>query len=119
MSKAKQKGTVGENEIVALLMEWGHNDAHRTSASSESHDIWLGDLDIPIEVKYRKRWTLFPWISRIRKVAQDNQWVIFAIHGDRRSTAGRAVGKVAILDADFAAELLMIWRHHNDKDNYP
>ena len=118
MSKAKQKGTTGENEILAMLYEWGHKDAHRTSANTESHDIWLGDLDIPIECKFRRKWTLFPWISRIRKVAQNNQWVIFAIHGDRRSTAGRAVGKVAILDADFAAGLLMIWRHHNDKDNY-
>ena len=118
MSKAKQKGTVGENEIVALLMEWGHNDAHRTSASSESHDIWLGDLDIPIEVKYRKRWTLFPWITKLRKVANGNKWVLFAIHGDRRSTVGKTVGRVAVFDADFAAELLMLWRHWNEKDTY-
>mgnify|MGYP003660244202 CR=1 FL=1 len=44
MSKAKQKGTTGENEILAMLYEWGHKDAHRTSANTESHDIWLGDL---------------------------------------------------------------------------
>lgn len=118
MSKAKQKGTLGENEIVTLLYKWGHKDAHRTSASTESHDIWLGDLNMPIEVKYRRKWTLFSWISKIRKVAEDNRWVIFAIHGDRRSTVGKTVGKVAILDADFAAELLTIWRHYDEKDTY-
>jgi|TARA_R110000824_G_scaffold24063_5_gene85130 hypothetical protein len=118
VSKAKQKGTSGENQILDLLSEWGHGDAHRTSANTESHDIWLGDLDIPIEVKFRKRWTLFPWISRIRKVASNNQWAIFAIHGDRRSQVGKSVGTVAIFDASFAAELLMIWRHQNEKDQY-
>jgi hypothetical protein len=44
--------------------------------------------------------------------------VIFAIHGDRRSTVGKTVGKVAILDADFAAELLTIWRHWNERDQF-
>ena len=116
MSKARQKGTAGENEIVALLYEYGLKDAKRTSAGMESHDIWLGD--ITVEVKYRKRWTLFPWITKLRKVANGNKWVLFAIHGDRRSTVGKTVGRVAVFDADFAAELLMLWRHWQVKDTY-
>ena len=115
-NKPRNKGTVGENEIVALLYEYGLNDAKRTSAGMESHDIWLGD--ITVEVKYRKRWTLFPWISKIRRVADGNKWVIFAIHGDRRSTVGKTVGRVAVFDADFAAELLRLWRHWNERDTY-
>ena len=97
-NKPRNKGTVGENEIVALLYEYGLKDAKRTSAGMESHDIWLGD--ITVEVKYRKR------------------WVLFAIHGDRRSTVGKTVGRVAVFDADFAAELLMLWRHWQEKDTY-
>tara|TARA_R100000808_G_C2116665_1_gene129075 strand:- start:609 stop:962 length:354 start_codon:yes stop_codon:yes gene_type:complete len=116
MSKAKQKGTTGENEILAMLYEWGHTDAKRTSAGKESHDIWLGD--IIVEVKFRKRWTLFPWVSKARRVSEDNRWVIYCIHGDRRSAVGRTVGKVAVMDAEFATELLMLWRHHHEKDQY-
>ena len=70
-----------------------------------------------VEVKYRKAWSLFKWIARIRNVSDDNKWVIFAIHGDRRSTVGKQVGTVAVMDADFASELLMIWRHQLDKAN--
>ena len=115
MSKAKQKGTLGENEIRDMLMKHGHNDVKRTSASTESHDIWLGDTGVTVEVKYRKAWSLFKWITRIRDVSDDNKWVIFAIHGDRRSTVGKQVDKVAVMDADFAAELLLLWRHQLDK----
>ena len=117
MSKARQKGTIGENEIVALLYEYGLKDAKRTSAGMESHDIWLGDTGVTVEVKYRKVWSLFKWIARIRNVSDDNKWVIFAIHGDRRSTVGKQVDKVAVMDADFASELLMVWRHQLDKAN--
>ena len=117
MSKARQKGTVGENIIRDLLIQWGHKDVKRTSASTESHDIWLGDTGVTVEVKYRKVWSLFKWIARIRNVSDDNKWVIFAIHGDRRSTVGKQVDKVAVMDADFASELLMIWRHQLDKAN--
>ena len=118
MSKARQKGTIGENEIVALLYEYGLKDAKRTSAGMESHDIWLGDTGVTVEVKYRKTWSLFKWISKIRNVSDNDEWVIFAIHGDRRSVSGKQVGKVAVMDAEFAAELLLLWRHWQEKDTY-
>jgi len=107
MSKAKQKGTTGENEILALLQDAGFPDAHRTEASRESHDIWCGPFTV--EVKFRKTWALFDWIPKLRKVAGDQPWVLFAIHGDRRTDKGRQVGRVAVLDADFAAELMQHW----------
>ena len=107
MSKAKQKGTTGENEILALLQDAGFPDAHRTEASRESHDIWCGPFTV--EVKFRKTWALFDWIPKLRKVAGDQPWVLFAIHGDRRTDKGRQVGRVAVLDADFAAELMQVW----------
>jgi len=107
MSKAKQKGTTGENEILALLQHAGFPDAHRTEASRESHDIWCGPFTV--EVKFRKTWALFDWIPKLRKVAGDQPWVLFAIHGDRRTDKGRQVGRVAVLDADFAAELMQHW----------
>ena len=118
VSKAKQKGTLGENEIRDMLIKHGHNDVKRTSASTESHDIWLGDTGVTVEVKYRKTWSLFKWISKIRNVSDNDEWVIFAIHGDRRSVSGKQVGKVAVMDAEFAAELLLLWRHWNEKDTY-
>ena len=118
MSKAKQKGTLGENEIRDMLIKHGHNDVKRTSASTESHDIWLGDTGVTVEVKYRKAWSLFKWISKIRNVSDNDEWVIFAIHGDRRIVSGKQVGKVAVMDAEFAAELLLLWRHWNEKDTY-
>lgn len=115
MSKAKQKGTTGENEILALLTDTGIT-AHRTEASKESHDIWMSP-DVIIEVKFRKAWHLFGWIRKIRRVAStDCPWVIFAIHGDRRTPEGREVGRVAVFDADFGAELLRIWSE-NEKRN--
>ena len=116
MSKAKQKGTTGENEIVELLNGWGHGDAVRTPAGKESHDIQLGVTGLIIEVKYRKRWTLFPWVSKVRKVAReaDAEWMLFCIHGDRRSVVGKQVGKVAVMDADFAAQMLAVYRQYVD-----
>ena len=107
MSKAKQKGTTGENEILELLQDAGFTDAHLTEASRESHDIWCGPFTV--EVKFRKTWALFDWIPKLRKVAGDEPWVLFAIHGDRRTDKGRQVGRVAVLDADFAAELMRVW----------
>tara|TARA_R110002073_G_scaffold200370_1_gene359568 strand:- start:329 stop:682 length:354 start_codon:yes stop_codon:yes gene_type:complete len=116
VSKAKQKGTQGENEILEMLIAHGNLDAKRTSAGMESHDIWLGD--IVVEVKFRKSWRLFQWVQKVRRVSVDDHWAIFAIHGDRRSAIGKDVGKVAVLDAEFAAELLTLWRHWKDKDKY-
>ena len=118
MGKARAKGTTGENEIRDMLIAAGHADVKRTSASTESHDIWLGDTGVTVEVKYRKAWSLFKWIQKIKSVSDGNKWVIFAIHGDRRSLVGKSVGKVAVMDADFAAELLVLWRHWEDKDKY-
>ena len=116
MSKAKQKGTTGENEIVELLNGWGHGDAVRTPAGKESLDIQLGVTGLIIEVKYRKRWTLVPWVSKVRKVAReaDAEWMLFCIHGDRRSVVGKQVGKVAVMDADFAAQMLAVYRQYVD-----
>ena len=107
MSKAKQKGTTGENEILTLLQDAGFRDAHRTEASLESHDIHCAPFTV--EVKFRKTWALFDWIPKLRRVAGNNPWVLFAIHGDRRTEKGRKVGRVAVLDADFAAELMQVW----------
>jgi hypothetical protein len=107
MSKAKQKGTAGENEILKLLQDAGFRDAHRTEASLESHDIHCKPFTV--EVKFRKTWALFDWIPKLRKVANGQPWVLFAIHGDRRTEKGRQVGRVAVLDADFAAELMHVW----------
>lgn len=107
MSKAKQKGTSGENEILALLNDNGFADAHRTEASKESHDIHCDPFIV--EVKFRKTWSLFDWIPKLRRVAGDKPWVLFAIHGDRRTDKGRQVGRVAVLDAEFAVQLMAHW----------
>ena len=106
MSKAKQKGTSGENEILELLQNAGFTGAHRTEASRESHDIWAEPFTV--EVKFRKTWSLFDWIPKLRKVAGNKPWVLFAIHGDRRTQKGQQVGRVAVFDADFAAHLMRL-----------
>ena len=102
MSKARDKGTKGENEILDLLQRAGFGDAHRTESSRESHDIHCEPF--VVEVKFAKRWMLFEWIPKLRRVAKDRPFVLFAIHGDRRSKKGSEVGRVAIFDADFAAD---------------
>lgn len=104
MSKARDKGTKGENEILDLLQRAGFGDAHRTESSRESHDIHCEPF--VVEVKFAKRWMLFEWIPKLRRVAEDRPFVLFAIHGDRRSKTGSEVGRVAVFDADFAAELM-------------
>ena len=104
MSKARDKGTKGENEILDLLQRAGFGDAHRTESSRESHDIHCEPF--VVEVKFAKRWLLFDWIPKLRRVAQDRPFVLFAIHGDRRTQTGSEVGRVAVMDADFAAELM-------------
>ncbi len=108
----KQKGTAGENEILQDLHDQGLTQAHRTEAARESHDIWLDD--IPVEVKFRRRWDLFKWIRGIRKISDTDRWAIFAIHGDRRTTAGAEVGKVMVVDGVFGAELLALWLGKGD-----
>lgn len=123
MSKAKAKGTRGENEVVDILVDAGFPRADpddplavgvaRLRGGWDTQDI--GFVGMPsvapwiIEAKYRKAWHLFKWIRVIRKRADGCPWVIFAIHGDRRTAEGREVGAVAIMDADFAAELM---RHY-------
>ena len=107
MGKAKQKGTYRRKRDPDAVTSSGFADAHRTEASRESHDIWCGPFTV--EVKFRKTWALFDWIPKLRKVAGDKPWVLFAIHGDRRTEKGRQVGRVAVLDADFAAELMRVW----------
>lgn len=107
MSKARQKGTKGENEILLLLQEAGFSDAHRTESSKESHDIHCEPFIV--EVKFAKRWLLSDWIPKLRRVSNNKPFVLFAIHGDRRTAIGAEVGRVAIFDADFAAELMRVY----------
>lgn len=110
----KQKGTQGENEVVRLLRSYGI-PADRGANNRASCDIHVDDWDAPIEVKYRKRWDLFKWIRAIRKASvfqgrlhdeENPNWVLFCIHGDRRTEEGRGVGEVAVMDAEFAVSLL-------------
>lgn len=145
MSKARAKGTMGENEIVNLLVHAGFTRADPNDPDSvgvkrfeggyESHDI-CGVGGWTIEVKYRKAWHLFGWIRKIRKRSwypttvvhsgymkrngmgpvtvdegPDSRWVIFAIHGDRRTLEGREVGRVAVMDAVMAANLIYHWEN--------
>jgi hypothetical protein len=104
MSKARDKGTKGENEILDLLQRAGFSDAHRTESSRESHDIHCEPFIV--EVKFAKRWALSDWIPKLRRVSGSKPFVLFAIHGDRRTAVGQQVGRVAVFDAEFAAELM-------------
>lgn len=106
-----KKGPTGEKEIVELLQHVGFKDAYRLHQGGESNDIG-GIHDTLVEVKFAKRWDLFKWIRKARRVAEDKglrRWAIFAIHGDRRSEAGREVREVMIVDATFGAALLAYW----------
>lgn len=123
MSKARAKGTEGENEVVDILVEAGFPRADpedplsfgvkRFEGGYESHDI-QGVGPWVIEVKFRRAWRLFEWIRKIRQrsvlsTQAEKPWVIFAIHGDRRTREGKMVGAVAIMDAKRAAELIAFW----------
>lgn len=119
---SKQKGTEGENEIVAKLVAAGFPQADPSDAESvgvcrleggyELHDLKFQNMpgvDPQVEVKRRKVWHLFKWIPRIKALAGDRHWAIFAIHGDRNTKVGRGVREVMIVDADFGARLLHLF----------
>jgi len=106
-----KKGPTGEKEIVALLQEVGFEDACRLHQGGESNDIG-GVRNTLAEVKSAKRWDVFKWVRKARRVATEKDlphWAIFAIHGDRRSEAGREVREVMIVDAKFGAAMLAYW----------
>jgi len=120
MNAPRTKGTKGENEVVDLLVDAGFprgnpedpgdRGVKRYEGGYESHDL-QGVGPWVVEVKFRKAWHLFGWIRKIRKRASltSAPWVIFAIHGDRRTAEGREVGRVAVMDADLAAALIYNW----------
>lgn len=113
-----KKGPRGEKEIVQLLHRHGFTDAYRLHQGGESNDI--GGIPYTlIEVKYAKRWDVFKWIRKARRIAATDQldWVIFAIHGDRRSEAGQQVREAMICDAAFGTQLLAHW--HNNGEPQP
>jgi len=126
VSKAKSKGTRGENEIVDLLVDAGFPRADPEDPASagvkrfeggyESHDI-QGIEPWVIEVKYRKAWHLFGWVRKIRKRSDGRPWVILGIHGDRRTQEGKEVGTLAIMDATVASKLLYHWHRHHQEIN--
>ena len=100
----KQKGTAFENEVLQAIQHiWP--DADRAKANNESQDL-VGTGKWVIECKFRKRWNLFDWIPKVKKVAKDDPWVIVAAHGDRRTEVGRQVGTVAIVDFDVFVEMV-------------
>ena len=112
----KQKGTSFENEVAAALsVVWP--DIHRSATNTPSQDL-EGTPGWVVECKHQKRWQLFKWITRVRaraetvrvvgpNVTRDADWVIVAAHGDRRSTIGKTVGTVAIIDFDLFVHLLI------------
>lgn len=121
MSKAKAKGTRGENEVVDLLVAAGFprkdpedptsEGVQRLEGGYETHDV-IGAGTWLVEVKYRKAWHLFAWIRKIRKRSDGRPWAIFGIHGDRRTVEGREVGMVAVMDAALAAKVIKILTDH-------
>lgn len=117
----RAKGTTGENQIIALLAAHGI-PANRTSSSTQSHDIRLQPApDWIIEVKNRKTWAIPKWVRSCRTAAAaktppgrpKSPWALFAIPGDRRTRDGQSTGVIAVLDADFAAELIAHWLREN------
>lgn len=107
-----KKGPRGEKEIVAYLQAAGFSEAYRLHQGGESNDIG-GVPDTLVECKFAKRWDLFRWVRKARKITATrddvDQWAIFAIHGDRVSVAGREVREVMVVDARFGAALLACW----------
>ena len=111
-STAKAKGTAFEGEVeAALSVIWP--DVHRSAPGTPSQDL-EGTPGWVVECKHQKRWQLFKWIGKVRaRVETLNpssepvaSWVIVAAHGDRRSSVGRTVDTVAILDFDTFVHLL-------------
>lgn len=102
----KAKGTAFENEVLERVRRiWP--DADRAKAGNESHDI-VGAGGYVIECKHRRAWALFSWVPKVRRVALSKgaPWIIVAAHGDRRSSPGREVGTVAIVDWHWLAGVL-------------
>jgi hypothetical protein len=99
---SKAKGTGYESKLVPLLREiWP--DCERSSAGKESCDFHATG-EWTVEAKKRSRWDIPEWVRRIRKVSVFDQWVIFVEPGNL--TTGRAVGEIAVMDADMARTLL-------------
>jgi len=105
MSKARQKGTKFENELLEGLRKiWP--DADRAKAGNPSNDFH--GLPFPVEAKHRKTWAIPEWVRRIRAVAGgDHRWALVVASGDRRKADSSTI---MVVDWEFGQELLKGWK---------
>jgi hypothetical protein len=96
VSKARQKGTQFENEIVALFNDNGFT-ARRIEQKGiyDEGDVKVTESKILFECKAQETMRLPEWIRKARKKNPD--WVIF--YKDDRRFAD-SVGSIAVMDAD-------------------
>ena len=78
--KSRNKGAVGEREIVDLLNGAGML-ARRTvqycGNSGDAADVVLDGVSVHIEVKRTERITIRPWLEQVNRDSKGRPWVIF------------------------------------------
>ena len=106
MSKAKQKGTKAESDVVAWLKAegWVHAERRALSGNLDKGDINMG-APVVIEVKDHKTITLSEWLKEL-KVEMENAGVsVGSVIAKKRGTTNVAEW-YAIMPASVLAVLL-------------
>ena len=104
---SKRIGTGWENECLPRLQRiWGEH-VDRSAPTTPSNDFH--GQPIPVEAKCRKTWGIPDWIRKIRAVASDHRWVILISPRDMRTIYSKQIGQIAVLDIEFAEELLQCY----------
>ena len=103
MSKARDKGTRVESELLDLLKGTWPNIARRgTTMGALDDGDYTNTSGVLVEAKKVDQPTLYKWIRVCRKKALHGRWLIFWC-GDRRTEDGQPV---VVLPLTFAIDLL-------------
>jgi len=108
MSKARQKGTAFENDVLAFLQTW-FPDAKRTEFSSPLGD--LAGMPIVLECKNQKTMTLPAWLDQARKSGEKTGLPFAIVHKRARANVSKTY---VTFELDQLAPLLRIIADHQE-----
>lgn len=78
--KSRNKGAVGEREIVDLLNGAGmlsRRTVQYCGNSGDAADVVLDGVSVHIEVKRTERITIRPWLEQVARDSKGKPWVLF------------------------------------------
>lgn len=106
MSKARDKGTAGENYFLEFLrVIWPTAERAPLKGVQDKGDF-VG-VPLLVEAKHTKTILIPEWVRKARTKAE-GRWVL-VWKGDTRTRDGKPL---MVMDADFGFELLDLWERH-------